>query len=167
MAFDLSQFRSRVTNVLRPNLFEVYIPDGPEEGFKYTCKAASLPQITVAALNVTYQGRIIKHAGDKSFEDWQITVIMTGQDERRYFDNWLNQLSENDLGVRAPTINQTEYKRDCRVDVLDQSGEPAITYDFIGVFPNSLGEVKLNWDQSQDIGTFDVTLSYDRYGPVG
>ena len=68
----------------RPNLFEVDIPEN--NLFKYVgsdsqldsrvlVKAAQLPASNVASIDVPFRGRIMKVAGDRTFDTWTVTVI--------------------------------------------------------------------------------------------
>ena len=87
----------------RPNLFEV---DIPENGlFKYVgsdsqldsrvlVKAAQLPASNVASIDVPFRGRIMKVAGDRTFDTWTVTVINDVDfNLRTAFQNWMQNLS--------------------------------------------------------------------------
>ena len=39
------------------------------------CKGAQLPASTIASIDVPFRGRILKVAGDRTIENWTITVI--------------------------------------------------------------------------------------------
>ena len=68
----------------RPNLFEVDFPENSL--FKFTgsdsqldsrvlVKAAQLPASNIASIDVPFRGRIMKVAGDRTFDTWTVTVI--------------------------------------------------------------------------------------------
>ena len=73
----------------RPNLFEASIPAFPagitnvgaiwnnttSSDFRFLCKAAQLPASTVAEVPIPFRGRILKVAGDRTFEPWTVTII--------------------------------------------------------------------------------------------
>ena len=67
----------------RPNLFQVDLTSFPGSGdngyssdnFSILCKAAQLPASNVASIDVPFRGRILKVAGDRTFEPWTITII--------------------------------------------------------------------------------------------
>jgi hypothetical protein len=91
----------------RPNLFEVEIPTFPEgitwgtasgqeaQTFSFLCKAAQLPASNVSPIDVPFRGRILKVAGDRTFDPWTVTII---NDEdfklRTAFEKWVNLLSQ-------------------------------------------------------------------------
>ena len=78
----ISQFKSQlIGGGARPNLFEVELttlPAGiawPADNFRYMCKAAQLPESTIANIDIPFRGRIFKVAGDITIAPWIITVI--------------------------------------------------------------------------------------------
>lgn len=58
----------------RPNLFEVEIPF-LGKNFSFKCKAAPMPAGIVDKVPVGYMNRKINVAGDRTFDDWTITII--------------------------------------------------------------------------------------------
>ena len=86
----ISQFKTRPAGGgARPNLFEVHIPSFPTaatsaggiwsgevvEDFRFMCKAAAMPASNSGVVDVPFRGRILKVAGDRTFDTWTITVI--------------------------------------------------------------------------------------------
>jgi hypothetical protein len=85
MAFNINDFR---TNGLefggaRPTLFQVQITP-PVTGINttdvslkltLTCQATTIPASTVGSIDIGYFGRKIKLAGDRTFDDWSVTIL--------------------------------------------------------------------------------------------
>ena len=87
----ISQFKSKlIGGGVRPNLFEVQVnfPDGVNLGiqndgggefdgdrFRFLCKASSLPASNVGNIDIPFRGRTLKVAGDRTVDDWTVTVI--------------------------------------------------------------------------------------------
>ena len=80
----ISDFKSKLTGGgARPNLFEVELafPEAVRvdnevlEKSRFLVKAAALPASTIAPIEIPFRGRILKVAGDRTFETWTITVI--------------------------------------------------------------------------------------------
>ena len=97
----ISQFKSAlIGGGARPNLFEVELttlPDGitwDADIFRYMCKAAQMPGQNIASIDIPFRGRIFKVAGDRTIDNWSITVI---QDEdfrlRNAFESWTQQIA--------------------------------------------------------------------------
>jgi len=97
-AHTINDFKSRLRGGgARPNLFKVEIPAffGNDDTFSYLCKAAAIPASVVASIDVPFRGRILKVAGDRTFEPWTITVI---NDEdfaiRKKFELWMQEIAQ-------------------------------------------------------------------------
>ena len=122
----LSQFKSKLAGGgARPNLFEVSIPTFPtaiaeawspgddnENGmFKFLAKATSLPASNLGNIEIPFRGRTLKVAGDRTFDDWTVTII---NDEdfklRTAFERWSNVISRLDdaTGVTSPSSYMTD-----------------------------------------------------------
>ena len=77
----ISQFKSRLQGGgARPNLFEVNINDfkfseWDNETFQFLCKAAQLPSSNVTPIEIPFRGRSLKVAGDRTFDEWTVSVI--------------------------------------------------------------------------------------------
>ena len=67
----------------RPNLFEVeiafpnetQIDNDTKEKSRFLIKAAALPASNITPIDVNFRGRILKIAGDRTFDTWTVTVL--------------------------------------------------------------------------------------------
>lgn len=188
----LSQFKSKLAGgAARPNLFEVSIPtfpssvsnswgagDDAENGiFKFLCKSATLPASNVGSIDIPFRGRILKVAGDRTFDDWTVSVI---NDEdfklRTAFEQWGNIMSKLDdaTGVSNPSSYMTDayvqqLGRGAQAFTAENAGaESSIlrTYKFYDIFPTTVGEIALSYDDSDATETFDVTFKV-QYFTIG
>src|SRR5256885_13875012 len=85
MAFNVQDFKSRGLQFhgARLTLFEVEINNPPAgtssagvvEKIKLLCRATQLPPAIVEAVPVGYMGREIKVSGDRTFPDWNVSII--------------------------------------------------------------------------------------------
>ena len=80
----ITDFKSKLTGGgARANLFEVVLsfPDSAPtdsnvlDKSRFLIKTAALPASTIGPVNVPFRGRILKIAGDRTFESWTVTVI--------------------------------------------------------------------------------------------
>ncbi len=185
----LSAFKSRLSGGgARPNLFEVSIASFPSsiqdawnadenESFKFLCKSATLPASNVANVDVPFRGRILKVAGDRTFDPWTVTVI---NDEdfkvRTAFERWANVMSK--LDDATGVSNPASYMTDAEVSQLgrgaalnstvNDGGESVIlrTYKFYDIFPTAITEIALSYDTGDTVETFDVTFQI-QYFTIG
>ena len=58
----------------RPNRFRVFIPRSGNR-IEFLCKGAAIPAATLGEIPVNFRGHILKLAGDRTFEDWSVTII--------------------------------------------------------------------------------------------
>lgn len=170
MAFDILQFRSKMAlDGARPNLFSVELTfptasPAPvaSEKLSFMAHATTLPPSIVGVASQFYMGRQVKFAGDRQFPDWSITII---NDEdfiiRNAFEAWSDKLNSHSQIVRAAgAINSTLYCADAKVIQYSKTGVPIKTYNFRGLFPNTIDPIGLDWGSNDRIEEFNVTFSY-------
>ena len=178
MAFNVDQFRTAMANDgARPNLFEVVLafPQFVSLGSKassqarFFCKTAFLPGSTIGAVTVPYFGREVKVAGNRTFQDWSITIINEEDFTiRNAFEQWHRGINGNVTNLRSPgaittspKAPGTSYAVDAEVyQYAKLGGQPIKKYKFIGMFPNDLGQIDLDWGSNDTVEEFTVTLSY-------
>ena len=176
----IDKFKSRLTGgIARPNLFEVVLafPDGTvdesvsdiDPKTRFLVKAAALPASNIAPISVPFRGRQLKIAGDRTFDEWTITVINdTDFAIRGSFERWMNSMSK--VSDNAGNINPEDYTKDAFVYQLGRAGVDAgsqssqanmpilRTYKFYSVFPTNVSQIDLSYDSSDAVEEFTVTL---------
>ena len=170
----ISQFKTALGGGgVRPNLFEVrmdasnltqFMGGVPAENLAFMCKAAALPAQNVASIDVPFRGRQFKVAGDRTIDNWTITVI---NDEnfsvRNAMERWSQSIIDNatNQGQIAPTNYMSsadvfQYSRQKgdgeSVGVLKQ-------YRFIDIFPVTVGDIALSYESGDTIEEFDVEFA--------
>ena len=58
----------------RANRFKVFLPRAGNN-IEFLCKAASIPAAVIGEVPVNFRGSILKLAGDRTFENWSVTII--------------------------------------------------------------------------------------------
>lgn len=176
--FNVDNFRTAMQfDGARPNLFEVVLqfPSFVQLGGQATSlsrffvKTAQLPGSTIGAVTVPYFGREVKVAGNRTFADWTVTVI---NDEdftiRNAFERWHRGINGNQSNLRepgavstSPLAPGTSYSVDAEVYQYSKAGgSPIKKYRFVGMFPNDLAPIDLDWGSNDTVEEFSVTLSY-------
>ena len=149
----------------RPNLFEVELafPDAlsidndVKEKSRFLVKAASLPASNIAPIDINFRGRILKVAGDRTFDTWTITVMNDVDFAiRNAFELWMNQI--NKLSDNTGTTNPAEYQPDAFVHQLDRDGSTLRTYKFHDVFPTNISAQDLSYETTDTIEECTVEL---------
>ena len=162
----ISDFKSRLSGGgARPNLFEVELafPDAVSiandvlQKSRFLVKAAALPTSTIAPVDIPFRGRILKVAGDRTFETWTVTVINdTDFAIRSAFEKWMNVI--NRLSDATGINNPADYQQDAFIHQLDRDGSTLRTYKFFDVFPTNLSQMDLSYETTDTIEEFTVEL---------
>ena len=161
----ISDFKSKLTGGgARANLFEVVLtfpdlaqpPTDVLDKSRFLVKAARLPASNISPIDVAFRGRILKIAGDRTFDSWSITVINdTDFAIRSAFERWMNVI--NRLSDNTGAVNPADYQADCYVYQLDRDGQSLRSYRFFDTFPTQVGPIELSYDAT-GIQEFTVEL---------
>jgi hypothetical protein len=178
MAINVEEFKNRLKyGGARNNLFKVFvrppavIPGAAASDIPFFCKAAQLPGVTQAVVEVPYQGRIIKVYGNRTYEDWTITLYNDEspgvQSARDMFLQWSNRMNGFESNVSNGVIDAppASYKTSATIQQISKDGSVLREYGLVGVWPSSVGAIDMSWDQSTNIQEFTVTISYDYWVP--
>ena len=146
----------------RPNLFncKLNFPAfalGDAELTSFMVKGAQLPSYNVTPITVPFRGRQLKIAGDRTFEEWTVTVINdTGFEVRNAMERWMNGINSHNAntGFNDPG----DYQTDLTVDQLDKDGLVIKSYQFRSCFPTVISAIDLNYDTVDTIEEFTVTF---------
>ena len=180
----ISEFKSRLQGGgARPNLFEVDIPDVPfalnwagdtnaQGNLNFLCKATGLPAQNIAAIDVPFRGRQFKVSGDRTIDNWSITVINDATfDIRRAMEKWSEGILS--LNTNMGVTDTNSYMRQGYVkqlgrgkDVIAKTQSTAsddrkalAEYQFVDIWPVTIGEIALSYDTGDTIEEFDVEFA--------
>tara|TARA_B100002019_G_C21266007_1_gene599469 strand:- start:476 stop:1078 length:603 start_codon:yes stop_codon:yes gene_type:complete len=176
-AKTLSSFKSAlIGGGVRPNLFEVQlttVPDGvtwSAESMSFMCKAAQIPASNIASVDVPFRGRILKVAGDRTVDNWTVTIINDENMQlRRGFEMWVEHMARLDNNVGA--TNPAAYMMQATVFQLgrggarnstDNNGEEQVIlaeYQFRDIFPVNVSPIELSFDSSDTIEEYTVEFA--------
>ena len=183
----ISEFKSRLLGGgARPNLFEVELTDMPAsvtlpwqaERFGFLCKAAQLPGMNIANIDVPFRGRIFKIAGDRTIDNWTITVI---NDEdflyRNAFEEWTQQIAalDDNMGSTNPSSYMVNAKvfqlgRGSELNSTTNAGDSNVVlkeYEFIDIFPINVGQIDVSYENTDTIEEYTVEFAVQSYNVKG
>ena len=162
----ISDFKSRLSGGgARPNLFEVElafpnavaIDNDVLQKSRFLVKAAALPASTIAPIDVPFRGRILKIAGDRTFETWTITVLNdTDFSIRSAFEKWMNII--NRMSDATGVVDPEAYQKDAVVKQLDRDGGVLRSYKFWDIFPTNISTIDLSYETTDTLEEFTVEL---------
>lgn len=187
MPFNVSTFAAQGLPFggARASLFEVFLtlPAGlaeptAEGQFRFVCRAAQIPTSTVGQIEVPYFGRRVKMAGNRTFENWTVTV-MNDEDflVRHAFEKWSSFINSHNNNLRDAAViaesGLTSYRTQATVRHFAKTGAfasgtaigdaaiPTREYTFINIFPINVSSIDLNWETTDAIEEFTVEFAYD------
>ena len=167
---NINDFKAKLAGGgARANQFKVTMPfpgyaqvGGEIEELAFLCRATALPGMTVPAFNVPFRGRAVKIAGDRTIEDWSVTVYNdTNFKLRNAFERWMNGI--NNMTDNEGLTNPADYQVDAFVDQLDRNGNTLKSYTYRGLFPITLDSIALNYGTNDAIEEFGVTFQFQYF----
>lgn len=165
MAFNINDFYSSLQfGGARPALFDVLVtwPGSTIPEIQFMARATTIPSATLNIVEQTYFGRALKFAGNRTFEDWTVTII---NDEdytiRRAMEDWSESLNGFEDNRRDTTRLATrDYKGTGTVTHYGKTGNIIARYEVNGLVPSSVAAMPMDWG-TDEIQTFDVTFAMD------
>ena len=178
MAFNISDIRGALQfGGARGTLFQVQIQNPIDSTadlkMPFLIRAAHIPDSSLGTIQVPYFGRMIKLAGDRNFQPWDVQV-MNDEDFviRNAFETWSNRINSLQGNIRnLPTSEASQYKSQAQVVQYSKTGQIIRQYQFNGLWPSQISPIQLDWSAQDNIEEFGVTFEYDEWvvldGPTG
>jgi len=161
----------------RSNLFEVNITypegigvkegnDGATADGEFLIKAAEIPASNIGNIPVPFRGRVLPVAGDRTFDPWTVTIINdTNFVIRDAMERWSNSI--NDIQTAQGTLSPEIYQTSATVKQLSRGGKSETQaidvlreYNFVGIYPNVVSSIPLDYGATDQIEEFQVTFNY-------
>ena len=201
MAKGITEFKSKLTRGgARPNLFLVRLnfpnlagvvdigtdsSKAATETSEFLVKTAQIPASSVGTIEVPYRGRMLKVAGDRTFEPWSVTVVNDGDfNIRKAFEKWsrgINAHTENVAQLGYGADGGETYCRDMTVYQLSRDGiKPSKTpanieapgvdgmdvvraYRFYDSWPSAISAIDLSYESNDQIEEFTVEFQFNYF----
>tara|TARA_X000000950_G_scaffold263741_1_gene336253 strand:+ start:1693 stop:2220 length:528 start_codon:yes stop_codon:yes gene_type:complete len=158
----IDDFKSKLTGGgARSTLYKATINypsfvGGDVELTSFLIKASSgLPASNLEELPVPFRGRILKMAGNRTFDDWTTTIINdTDFRIRNDLEKWSNAINEH--SANTGLTNTNDYFADMVIEQLDRDGSVLKKYDFRGCWPKTIAAIAVGYE-SEAIEEFECT----------
>ncbi len=176
----IDSFKSSVvSDFARRNLFQVDLSfpsevianaTGLSDLGKFTVRAANLPSSQMGIVEVPFRGRVLKIAGDRTFEPWTITIMNDSRFAlRNAFEAWVEKIQAANENITQTSglgdeSDATGYFTDMFVHQLsrDASSSEKSTilrsYKFTDVFPSNVSAIDLDFGSNDAVEEFTVEL---------
>jgi len=125
---------------------------------QFLVEAASLPGQQIGIATVMYRGRQVKLAGERTFDNWQVTVLNDNDfDIHNAFESWMQSINhkEQNTGI----INPLQYTVDMNVEQLDRNGSSLKKYTFKDAWPISISPINLGFGDNDSVEKFTVDFA--------
>ena len=168
MAFSVTEFQGQMQyGGARPSLFEVNISNpfnsSADDKIRFMCRAAQIPASTVGVIPVSYFGRPVKFAGNRTFAPWTVSII---NDEdfaiRSTLEEWHQQINSVQGNVRLSGAGPEAYKSQGSVIHYGKQGNILREYKFVNIFPSEIAQIDLDWS-NEGIEEFQAIFEYDYF----
>jgi hypothetical protein len=170
---DINTFKSGLSEGgARANYYIVQglLPDPTAaRNLNFLCRSASLPVANVNVVEVmTPGGRKLKVSGERTFDNWTITVYNdTAMRMRKSFEIWQVKSGLYSSPIAYDSLDSYAAAAGWRVWQLSRSGQAVHGYNFYNCWPARLGEISLSYDEAGSIEEFEVELAFSHYIPQG
>jgi hypothetical protein len=127
----------------------------------FLCSGAELPASEVGETNITFRGRVVKFAGERTYANMTFTIINdTDFSLRNAFERWQNGI--NNHTDNEGLTNPADYQVDLFVDQLDRNGSTIKSYTIRGAYPTAVAAITLSYD-TDSIEEFTVIMAYQYF----
>lgn len=164
---SIAQFKSALRGGgARSNRFEVLVDfpafAGSSEDIRKTaflCSSTQLPGSTLGVIEQPFRGRVLKLAGDRTFDEWEVTFVNdTGFELRNAFERWHNFINgyNSNTGSTVPD----DYMSNVSVYQLDNNDNRVKEYSLQLAWPSVVAPIEVGQDQNDQLEMFSVTFAY-------
>ena len=162
---SIDQFKAQlIGGGPRANRFKVFIPSAGNK-IEFLCKAANIPAGTLGEVIVPFRGHNLKLAGERTFEDWQITVINDVEfSVRSGLEAWQEEIQAMDSGEGSTSTDYLISR--AFVEQLNKDDSVLARYEFFNMFPKNIGAIELSYDTVDALEEFTVDFTFSHWERV-
>lgn len=169
----IESFKGQIKSIQRASLFDVEIPNfkyattytGGNTNYilSFSVKTANFPNTNVGDIDVKYMGRSIHWYGDRTFNaQWATTCILDGQ--WQVFNAiyaWHQGIGGSERIVSEDLNSHDNFKQNAYVTAYTTDGQIAHRVMLVGLWPQDIGEMGLDWGSADTPLDLAVTWVYD------
>ena len=169
-----------VTQSLIDNAIDFLIPTGDKDakgilsapivatwlGRGLAVEAARLPSRAFETVDLSMYGLTERFPTHSEYTSLDCVFLMpfVGNDNGvpKFFNYWQNYIQNNQFGPQSGLNFQfpSTYYGTILLSLLDNKGEPSVTYQFDKVYPHRVESVGIQWDQSNEHARLPVSFHY-------
>lgn len=160
----ISNFKQNFQGGVRPNQFRVNItaPFFGGTDLEFLGKGTSIPSSVIGNIDVPYRGRQLKVPGDRTFEDWTVTILNDPNwQNRSFFERWMDGIQDHTFPAR--NVNATSVYGTGTVRQLGRNGGTIATYIVEDIYPVNLAAIELDFSTNDTAEEFAVTFAVNNW----
>tara|TARA_B100002019_G_C21210008_1_gene568881 strand:- start:9 stop:506 length:498 start_codon:yes stop_codon:yes gene_type:complete len=148
----------------RANRFRIFLPRAGNK-IEFLAKGSQIPAATLGETPVPYKGMILKLAGERTYDDWTVTIINDNEfSARTALEQWQNDIQGHGVSTGMAT---TDYLLSRGfVEQLGKDDSVLARYEFFNCFPKDIGTIALSYETENALEEFEVTFSYSHWERV-
>jgi hypothetical protein len=148
----------------RANRFRVFIPRSGAK-IEFLCQAAQIPAANIGTVPVNFRGHQLKLAGDRTFENWTVTIINDVEfSVRNAIEDWQTDIQALDSGEGATSTDYLLSR--AYVEQLHKDDSVLARYEFFNMFPTIISSIDLSYETIDQLETFTVEFAYSHWEHV-
>jgi len=148
----------------RANRFKIFIPRAGNR-IEFLAKAGNIPAATLGVVEVQWRGSVLKLAGDRTFENWTVSIINDSEfSARSALEAWQTEIQELGGGNGSTTTDYLISR--AFVEQLDKSDSVLARYEFFNMFPINIGAIELSHETVDALEQFDVEFAFSHWERV-
>ena len=162
---SIDQFKAQlIGGGPRANRFRVFLPRAGNK-IEFLAKGSQIPAATLGETPVPYKGMILKLAGERTYDDWTVTIINDNEfSARTALEQWQNDIQGHGVSTGMAT---TDYLLSRGfVEQLGKDDSVLARYEFFNCFPKDIGTIALSYETENALEEFEVTFSYSHWERV-
>lgn len=162
---SVDTFISQFAGGARANRFRVTITwpgavGSPNVADEIVVHAAQLPSSTLGVVQVPYMGRMFPLPGDRTFEDWTVTVLNDiSFSHRNKFESWSNLILSHQGNVQT-IPNYAGMVANITVQQLDRKDNVIKTFTLRNAWPVHVSAIDVGYQNNDQVEEFTVSFAY-------
>lgn len=194
MVFNINEFRSQIASkgLAKNNLFMARITLPPSlsnleqniatRDLSFLCKSVSLPEFDLNFAEIRSQGFGKPEKRPLEFRSGDLNALFMVDSNfatMKFFHRWMQSITNigdyngsRSIDANGKTPYEFAYKEDyaATMEVLVYSGNDAnrvYQYKFGNVFPLTIGNIDVSWENQADVMILGVSFAYDKISVDG
>ena len=148
----------------RANRFNIFIPRAGDK-IQFLAKAGNIPAAALGIVEVQWRGSVLKLAGDRTFENWTVTILNDVEfSARTAIEAWQQEIQEMGGGNGSTTTDYLISR--AFVEQLNKDDSVLARYEFFNMFPLNIGAIELSHETVDALEQFDVEFAFSHWERV-